>query len=49
MRILINPNLTPLWVKFLADARIDSVHWSSIGLANAPDPDIMNYAPNMGS
>jgi predicted nuclease of predicted toxin-antitoxin system len=42
MRLLIDMNLSPLWVQFLADAGFDSIHWSQIGLASAPDIQIMD-------
>ena len=31
MRLLIDMNLTPLWVPFFAEQGFESVHWSSIG------------------
>ena len=44
MRFLIDMNLSPLWVQFLADAGFQSLHWSSIGEASAADTQIMDYA-----
>lgn len=44
MKVLIDMNLSPRWVKLLADANIEAVHWSSIGAANARDVDIMGFA-----
>ena len=44
MKLLIDMNLSPLWVQFLADSGFDSIHWSSIGQASAPDTEIMDYA-----
>jgi predicted nuclease of predicted toxin-antitoxin system len=44
MKLLVDMNLSPRWIKMLADAGIEAVHWSSIGAANAPDPEIMAYA-----
>jgi uncharacterized protein with PIN domain len=44
MKFLIDMNLSPLWVRFLAGNGFDSVHWSSIGLSSAPDTEIMDYA-----
>jgi predicted nuclease of predicted toxin-antitoxin system len=35
MKLLIDVNLSPRWVKLLADADIEAVHWSRIGAANA--------------
>jgi predicted nuclease of predicted toxin-antitoxin system len=31
MKILIDMNLSPLWVDALTEAGIESVHWSTIG------------------
>ncbi|MEM1326042.1 MAG: DUF5615 family PIN-like protein [Bacteroidota bacterium] len=42
--LLIDMNLSPSWVTFLADHQIESTHWSTIGAANAPDHEIMAYA-----
>lgn len=44
MKILIDMNLSPLWVEFLGSAGFESVHWSSVGRASAPDSEIMDYA-----
>ena len=44
MRFLIDMNLTPMWVDFLADAGHQAVHWSSIGAPDAPDRDLMAHA-----
>ena len=44
MKLLIDMNLTPRWVQTLADAGIESAHWSTIGPINAPDIEIMAYA-----
>jgi predicted nuclease of predicted toxin-antitoxin system len=48
MKILIDMNLSPLWVQFLTDSGFDSVHWSSIDPPAAPDPQIMDYASANG-
>ena len=44
MKLLIDMNLSPGWVPFLAAADIESVHWSTVGPANAPDTEIIDYA-----
>ena len=44
MRLLIDMNLTPLWVPFFAEQGFESIHWSSIGEPSAPDTHIMDYA-----
>jgi predicted nuclease of predicted toxin-antitoxin system len=48
MKLLIDMNLSPDWVRFLSNAGVEAVHWSSIGTANAPDTEIMAYASNHG-
>lgn len=44
MKLLVDMNLSPRWIQVLTDAGIDAAHWSSVGLANAPDSEIMHYA-----
>ena len=44
MKLIVDMNLSPRWVKLLADAGIESAHWSSLGAPNAPDTFIMAYA-----
>jgi len=44
MKLLIDMNLSPSWVRFLATAGIEAEHWSSLGSPNAPDAEIMAYA-----
>lgn len=44
MKLLVDMNLSPRWVRVLLDAGIDAAHWSSLGQANAPDSEIMRYA-----
>lgn len=44
MKLLIDMNLSPRWVKLLADADIEAVHWASIGAVTARDVDIMDFA-----
>jgi len=48
MKLLIDMNLSPLWVQFLADSGFDSTHWSNIGQPSAPDTEIMDYASACG-
>ena len=48
MKLLIDMNLSPLWVEFLADSGVDSIHWSDIGQPAAPDTQIMDYASANG-
>jgi predicted nuclease of predicted toxin-antitoxin system len=35
MKVLLDMNLSPDWVGFLAVAGIESVHWSAIGAGTA--------------
>lgn len=44
MKIVIDMNLSPDWVKILKDAGYDAVHWSEIGDICAPDREIMHWA-----
>ena len=37
-------NLSPDWVAIFEKNFIEAVHWSSVGLATAPDFEIMEYA-----
>ena len=44
MKLLIDMNLSPRWVDFLATSQIEAIHWSAIGAADDPDSVIMEYA-----
>lgn len=44
MKLLVDMNLSPRWVNLLADAGIEAAHWSTLGMADAPDAEIMAYA-----
>ena len=44
MKILIDMNLSPEWVKAFAASEIESVHWSTVGDPAAKDSTIMAYA-----
>ncbi len=48
MKLLVDMNLSPRWVKLLADADIEAIHWSSIGAPTARDIDIMGIAREKG-
>jgi len=48
MKLLIDMNMSPLWVETLKDAAFEAVHWSSLGMANAPDSEIMAFAKTNG-
>jgi len=36
--------MSPRWVHFLAEAGIDAIHWSDVGVSNSPDSQIMTWA-----
>ena len=44
MRLLVDMNLTPRWVGWLAASGIEAIHWSDIGPGNATDREIMAHA-----
>lgn len=44
MRILVDMNLSPKWVDFLASGEVEAVHWSNVGADDAPDQDVMRWA-----
>jgi predicted nuclease of predicted toxin-antitoxin system len=48
MKFLVDMNLSPLWVEFLARAGIESVHWSAVGSPRATDAEIMAFARDNG-
>jgi len=48
MKLLIDMNLSPRWVSFLAASQIEATHRSSVGSASAPDTQIMAYAREHG-
>jgi predicted nuclease of predicted toxin-antitoxin system len=43
MKLLIDMNLSPDWVQFLAQHGIDALHWSTIGDPRASDDLIMDW------
>jgi predicted nuclease of predicted toxin-antitoxin system len=44
MKIVIDMNLSPLWLSFFESNNIEAVHWSHIGPADAKDAVIMQWA-----
>lgn len=46
MKILIDMNLSPDWVKAFASENIESIHWSNVGNPHAKDREIIEYARN---
>jgi predicted nuclease of predicted toxin-antitoxin system len=48
MKLLVDMNLSPRWIRFLNEAGMGAVHWSAVGRNNAPDAEIMAYAAANG-
>jgi predicted nuclease of predicted toxin-antitoxin system len=48
MKFLVDMNLSPSWVAFLAEADFAAVHWSQVGPPNAADRDLMRWAAEHG-
>lgn len=44
MKFLIDMNLSPRWCGVLQAEGWDSVHWSQVGIASAPDYEVMQWA-----
>jgi predicted nuclease of predicted toxin-antitoxin system len=44
MKFLIDVNLSPLWVSFLAEKGFTAIHWSTIGEPWAADSEILDFA-----
>ena len=48
MILVIDMNLSPLWVQALADRGWQAVHWSTVGNPRAKDSEIMEWARSTG-
>jgi len=48
MKLLIDMNLSPLWVGFLAGEGVDGIHWSTVGRPQAADSEILDFAAANG-
>jgi predicted nuclease of predicted toxin-antitoxin system len=48
MKILLDMNIPPLWVKYLQKEGWEVVHWAQIGDIRAPDIEIMAWAKQNG-
>ena len=48
MKILIDMNLSPIWVEMFSARGIESVHWSTLGPPNASDSEILQFARERG-
>jgi len=43
IKILIDMNLPPKWVKLFSDEGWDAVHWSEVGAVDAKDQVILKW------
>ena len=48
MKLLLDMNLSPIWVRFLEENGFETVHWSTIGDPTATDAVIMAWARGRG-
>ena len=48
MKLLLDMNLSPTWVRFLEENGFEAVHWSTIGEPNATDAVVMARAREQG-
>jgi predicted nuclease of predicted toxin-antitoxin system len=48
MKILIDMNLSPDWVHILASHNIEAIHWAQIGIPQAKDIELIEYARSKG-
>ena len=48
MKLLIDMNLSARWAKRFAEEGIEALHWTQIGLPDAPDEEIMAFAAEHG-
>ena len=44
MKLLIDMNLSPMWVGALQEGGIEAVHWSTVGSGSSPDKEILEWA-----
>jgi predicted nuclease of predicted toxin-antitoxin system len=44
MKLLVDMNLSPKWCSVLQTEGWDTVHWSDVGAASAPDQEVMQWA-----
>jgi predicted nuclease of predicted toxin-antitoxin system len=48
MKLLVDMNLSPRWVVRLVDAGFEAAHWSTLGVLDASDTEIMAFARDKG-
>jgi predicted nuclease of predicted toxin-antitoxin system len=44
MKLLVDMNLSPQWVPYLAERGFEAAHWSTLGHPGAHDDEIFDYA-----
>jgi len=44
MKVLVDMNLSPTWIGFLAHHGVEATHWSSVGDPKAQDAEVMAWA-----
>jgi predicted nuclease of predicted toxin-antitoxin system len=48
MKILVDMNLSPLWLEIFEENEIEAVHWSEVGSPKAKDREILTWARENG-
>jgi len=48
VKVLLDMNLSPVWVPFLEAAGVPAVHWSTVGDPRAEDRELMTWARSNG-
>lgn len=48
MKLLVDMNLSPRWIGFLAGAGFEAIHWSDVGPPDAPDEILLGWAAENG-
>ena len=48
MKVLLDMNLSPVWIPFLEAAGVLAVHWSTVGDPRAEDRELMAWARSNG-
>jgi predicted nuclease of predicted toxin-antitoxin system len=48
MKLLVDMNLSPSWVRFLTDRGFEAVHWSEVGPGDASDAELLRWAAERG-
>ena len=48
MKLVVDMNLSPEWVKVLVEAGWETIHWSKVGDFHATDIEIMAWAKRNG-